>query len=1008
MSGSDGPEPTTAPSRDLAETRTAAAAVVPAGPVVELRPGSSVGRFLVLKQIGEGGMGSVWTAYDPDLDRKVALKLVRPDRSEGDDVRARMLREAQALARLSHPNVVTVHEVGVHDGNVVLAMEYVEGETLKAWLVRERPNGSPDRLARMLGIMRQAGQGLAAAHAAGMVHRDFKPANVIVGADHRVRVVDFGLARAREPPDPDSPKDDLVATFRSEQTRSNSGSRVELHESVTQTGAFIGTPRYMSPEQFEGGAVDPRSDIFSFATVLYEATYGESPWRSTTASGIYSEMLDGPPSPAEHPEVPAWLAKAVRRGLAPRASQRFASITEMLEALQDGSVARRRSFRNVAVLTALGVLAGAVPSLFLLNQSDPRFATCDDIASRGASMWNDDVAARVRSSFERTGVPYASAAFASIERVLSRYAAEWTETATSACVAVESAPQSAQAAERRAELACLRHAAAHYQDLMGLYASADANTVEHALDAISEMPAIKWCAAASTRGLGDDPLVAGIRSDLSRARNLGRLGKGQLARQVAEQVVEQAASDKLAPLRAEALFELGRLEPTSYASRELFDRAFWLAFGAGDDRLAARSAIAIVAGTSDPDTAAVWRRHALGVLARIDFDVELVATLQIALSSAAGHRGEYELACEYANTALRLLDTRSDPLDLGLSAALEELGVAYASAGQHERSNETLERALEVLDARLGRDHPRGARVRTFMATNLLILQDPASAERLSREAIASLEHTSVHAPRLLANARRILGETLASSGRRAEGIRLLESALETHGGAQTDLLTTDILRSLGTALLADGRPEESLRSLHRALEIDRNLRGTEHPHLAQILNAMTMSLAAKGDIEGAILATKHAADLRLRAGEHYDAAGDLANLGVLLFNQRRWSESITYCRRAVDLYDKFGRAADSHLSFPLRVLALSLLELERPREALAPLERALALHQTTPFDRIEIPKTKLALARALWDSRVDRVRARALALEAKTELAASKREGTVEYRETEDWLATH
>src|SRR5690349_21022360 len=232
MSESDRPEPTTAPSRDLAETRTAVLSIGDAGPAAELRPGASVGRFLALKRIGEGGMGSVWTAYDPDLDRKVALKLVRPDHTDNDDARARMLREAQALARLAHPNVVTVHEVGVHDGNVVLAMEYVEGETLKAWLVRERPDASPDRFARMLGIMRQAGQGLAAAHAAGMVHRDFKPANVSVGVDERVRVVDFGLARAREPPDPDASKDDLVATFRSEQTRSSSGGRVELHDSV--------------------------------------------------------------------------------------------------------------------------------------------------------------------------------------------------------------------------------------------------------------------------------------------------------------------------------------------------------------------------------------------------------------------------------------------------------------------------------------------------------------------------------------------------------------------------------------------------------------------------------------------------------------------------------------------------------------------------------------------------------------------------------------------------------
>ncbi len=1005
MTASDPPDTTTQPSRDLAETRTATVLVPDVVPHVELRPGASVGRFLVLKKIGEGGMGSVWTAYDPDLDRKIALKIVRPDRSETDDARARMLREAQALARLSHPNVVTVHEVGVHEDNVVLAMEYVEGETLKAWLVRERPDGSPDRLSRMLDIMRQAGQGLAAAHAAGMVHRDFKPANVIVGVDDRVRVVDFGLARTREP---DAPKDDLVATFRSEQTRSSSGARVELHDSVTQTGAFIGTPRYMSPEQFEGGDVDPRSDVFAFATVLYEATYGESPWRSTSASAIYSEMLDGPPSPPEHPETPPWLAKAIRRGLAPKASQRFASMTDMLEALQDGAPGRRRSLRSVVALTALGVLAGAVPSLFLLYRDDPRFAACDRIASRGAAMWSEEVSSGVRTAFENTEVPYATAAYLGVERELSRYSSEWAEAATSACVAVESNSTGGSVADRRAELACLEQAAGHYEDLVGLYRSADADTVEHALDAVSEIPALEWCAAASTRSLGDDPTVMQIRSDLSRARNLGRLGKAEAAREVAQQVVDKTANERLAPLRAEALFELGRLEPASYASRMLFDSAFWLAFAAGDDRLAARSAIAIVSRSSDSDTAGSWRRHALGCLARLGFEADLMATLQIALASAAGHRGEDGLACEYARSALQLLEPRSDPLDLELSTALEAMGVADSTAGHHDTSNEALARAIEIIDARLGHDHPRAARIRSVMAMNLFVMQDFTASERLAREAIVALEHGSVGPSRLLANARRILGDTLVYSGRRAEGIRLLEAALEALPDPQTDLLAPDILRSLGMAVFAEGRPRESLTYFRRALELDQMLRGPYHPHLGQILNTMTMALEALGDIDGAVLTARHAVMLRLRAGEHYDAAIDLANLGVLFFNQERWQESVTHCRRAIDLYQRFGRAADSRLSFPLRVLALSLLELDRPRDAVAPLERALALHHTAPFDKAEIPKTKLALARALWDSDGDRERARALALEAKAELTESKRERTVEYRETEEWLARH
>jgi len=201
-----------------------------------------LGRFALVRQIGQGGMGVVYTALDELLGRAVAIKMIRADRAGAVAV-ARILREAQALARLSHPNVVQLHDVRTADGQIFLAMEYVPGRTLRAWL-EQRP-GRAEILARFA----EAGRGLAAAHAAGLVHRDFKPDNVLVGDDGRVRVVDFGLVAADEP---------------ARATLVDAAPDPGASDTLTRAGAVVGTPAYMAPEQLRGEAADARSDQFAF------------------------------------------------------------------------------------------------------------------------------------------------------------------------------------------------------------------------------------------------------------------------------------------------------------------------------------------------------------------------------------------------------------------------------------------------------------------------------------------------------------------------------------------------------------------------------------------------------------------------------------------------------------------------------------------------------------------------------------------------------------------------
>ncbi|MBA3546614.1 MAG: serine/threonine protein kinase, partial [Nannocystis sp.] len=228
---------------------------------------AELGRFVVLHRVGAGGMGVVYAAYDPELDRKVAVKLLHPSvGSDREDVgRARLLREAQAMARLSHPNVVTVFDVGTRDDQVFLAMEFVQGLPLSAWL--KAPRGWRE----VVAVFIAAGRGLDAAHREGIVHGDFKPDNVIVDVEGRARVLDFGLAFAQ---DRGKPPSDPEARRSSRSGRSG----VDLSTHLTRTGALTGTPPYVSPEQFLGESASARADQYAFCVSLYEGLYGDRPY----------------------------------------------------------------------------------------------------------------------------------------------------------------------------------------------------------------------------------------------------------------------------------------------------------------------------------------------------------------------------------------------------------------------------------------------------------------------------------------------------------------------------------------------------------------------------------------------------------------------------------------------------------------------------------------------------------------------------------------------------------
>ena len=310
----------------------------------------TVGRYRLLEMIGAGGMGRVFRARDPQLDREVAVKLLRQISAEAQ---ARMVREAQTMAALSHPNVLPIFDVGVDGDDLFIAVELVHGVDLSAWLAKGK---QPWR--EVVRVFTAAGRGLEAAHAAGLVHRDFKPANVMLGDDGRVRVMDFGLARSIDGRD-------------SRDANEGTGPRVVRSlESITRDGDIVGTPRYLAPELEAGAAATPSGDQYAFCTALYEALYGEPPFAADSVSALSVRKWRGAPSAGPpDTDVPRRLFEICERGLRVDPEERWPSMAALISALESTLTTPRR---RIAVLGVATVAVATAALVWFVDDPPPR------------------------------------------------------------------------------------------------------------------------------------------------------------------------------------------------------------------------------------------------------------------------------------------------------------------------------------------------------------------------------------------------------------------------------------------------------------------------------------------------------------------------------------------------------------------------------------------------------------------------------------------------------------
>ncbi len=849
--------------------------------------GDLLGRYVVLERIGRGGMGVVYAAYDPELDRRVAVKLLtRIDREDTSLGRSRLLREAQAMARVSHPNVVAVHDVGtVVDparGPVVfVAMELVVGRDLRAWLAeRTRP------LSDVLDAFVQAGQGLLAAHRVGLIHRDFKPANVLVGDDGVVRVGDFGLARRLG-----APQEASIDANRSDRAP------VPI-DAITRTGAIIGTPAYMAPEQHLGRELDPRADQFSFCVALYEALYGERPFLAKHPVELMVQVTKGELAPVPRgSSVPGWIRRVLVRGLAPEPADRWSDMGALVRALHRDPARTRRT------VAAAAIGAGALGTVLWIAAARED-AACDAAEGELAEVWGPERRTAIESAFAKSRAPYAADAAAYAIDRLDRHGRAWVDAWVDACTATHvRREQSDELFDRR--MTCLGHRKVEMGALVDMLAGADDALVERSAEAVGGLEGVAQCADADALLAAIAPpadadaraAVEAVREQLGRASALelaGRFGQGV---DVARAALADAERTGWRPIEAEALLELASLEAEAGKPEDAmthYHGAAEVALETGHDEVLVRAWIDLVwhigMDQADPKQALRWSAYAEAALERVrrpgflvgnlyaaegavlwatgdyegslakleqsltiregeDPNAPILANTHIQIGNALIGLGRYSEARASMQRALAVTLAVHGPAHPTTSAAENGLGVVEYHLGEFEAAEEHYARAFDIMEAALGPDSPN----LLFSLGNLAeIMRERGKLDEALAAQRRVLALVSAHLPehhRDTGLTVHNIAETLAAKGDTAAAIEHYRRALaireKVHG--PDDHYVANTLTGLGEALIAAGNADDAQPVLERALVI-RSAQDYDPIATARTRMALARALLARGD----------------------------------------------------------------------------------------------------------------------------------------------------------------
>ncbi len=918
-----------------------------------------IGRFTVLSSLGRGGMGVVYACYDDLLDRKVAVKVLHGELTR-EHADARLQREAQALARLSHPNVVAVHDVGMVGERVYLAMEFVDGQTFGAWLEATRPGWR-----EVLRVVLAAGDGLAAAHDKGLIHRDIKPDNIMIGADGRVRVMDFGLAHGGG---------GEATGSRPSLSKGVTHGHDAVSAELTRTGALMGTPAYMSSEQFLGAPTDARSDQFSLCATAWEALYGQAPFAGETLVPLAANVTSGnlTPAPAGS-KVPAWLRRVLERGLRPRVEDRYCDTRALLQALR-ADPTRRRWIAGVATGSVVAVLAawGAVAAV-----EQRAAATCEAEGAAIDDDWNDEARVALERSFLATGKPHAASTLAHTLPWFDRWTAGWREAAVTGCRAYEVDRRWDDDLRVRA-LDCLAEARENFTALVRELADTNADGLMRATSAAAGLASVEACARPET--LRERPMmrpeqheaVVAVRAQLARVASLEAAGRYTEGLPLAEAARVAARATGWAPMLAQAEVRLATLAERKgdYAAAERgLLRALAAAREASSPLLALTGAIDLVYvvgyRASRPAEGKVWAESSQLQLALLPGEHPLAeADLRNNLGGVLYVTGDYAGAARMYGEALALREGALGPGHPRVSDSLNNLaGVRYA-LGEYEESTRLYNRALVLQDQAFGPDHPQVATT----LSNLALVHE--------------------------------------STGAYAEAIRLLKRAIEIKEsalGADHPQLANG-LSNLALVHQATGDQVEAGRLFLRALALQERALGRDHPQVADSLANLGTVRFATGDHEEAIRLFERSLEIYGKLDkDHPMMANGLANLAEVHYSREQYDDALRVYTRALAIVEGSLGADHPGTGHVLHGLGATHAAMGNADTAVPILERALAIREASGVQPEEVAEARFTLARALGPTQPGR--ARGLAEQALRALASSAGSAR-EHAEVQAWLA--
>jgi eukaryotic-like serine/threonine-protein kinase len=893
----------------------------PAAPGAPLTVGAlpwpRVGRYELLAPLGSGAMGEVWAGVDTELDRKVALKKLRPRSAHHQD---RLRREAQALALLSHPNVVAVYGIEKDHGQLFIAMELIEGQTLAQWQER-RP--APE-WADCVRAYIDAGRGLAAAHKAGLVHRDFKPSNCMVDGQGRVKVLDFGLVSRADGGTPSG--------FERSSSDCPTTSEVDdaLSRSLTETGIVVGTYAYMAPEAMAGADITESSDQFSFCVSLYEAVYSHRPFIGATRSALVDAVTQGRVRAAPRgTAVPGRLRRILLRGLEVDVKRRWPSIDALLVELDH--LVTPRTGRSVALLvTGGGLLVGVagVGIAFGAQHDNDAAGRCSGAASHLAAVWNDERREQVWKAIAATNLPFAKDSWGRVETRLDRYSEAWVGKHTEVCEAT-SVRQEQSEDEHDLRMSCLREQKEALAATVGVLLQADARVVEGSVPLVLSLPSPARCddvdrlrAKRERLPPPEDPKVArqvdATRKRLAAVRAESAAGRYSRALESIGPIVEQAKALGYAPLLAEAMLSRGEVRDQTGLYNEAkpdLREAYALAVELRHDDVELSALLSLttllISRESNHDEALQWC-DVLSPLVRRSGSVAHRGAMAGVLGRIHTEKGNYADAESHYREVVALFGEDQGAFPRQLAMGLNDLGLSLSFQGRFEEAQQQQERALKLREELLGGEHPAVAMSLNNLGYALEGQGRYEEAERHYRRSLRIREVALGPSDPYTIRSVEGLGALFFVQGQYEEAERHYLRVLRAREQADSPEAhaVAIALTNVGLVLSAQGKDDDAGKRFALALEMQDELFGGDHPALLTTLLGMAEVALRRGDFQSA----RDYAERAVSIGEaHTTAPSTLAGAHFILA-RALWSDAeqrgraVELAQLAYDAYSAAGR----------------------------------------------------------------------------------------------------